>query len=114
MAFLQSGQGREPFLRAPVSVLSLIAAIVVAHIARMLATTAVSERMVAEYAFIPLRYSPRALDPGSWLDRAIPFVSYMFVHADVTHLAINCLWLLAFGAIVARRFGPWLFLLFFA
>ncbi len=41
------------------------------------------------------------------------FVSYMFLHADLTHLAINCLWLLAFGAIVARRLGSWKFLLFF-
>ena len=113
MAFLQSGQGREPFLRAPPVVLALIAAIVAAHAGRMLATTAVSERIIGEYAFIPLRYSAHALEPGGWLDRAIPFVSYMFIHADLTHLAINCLWLLAFGSIVARRFGTWPFLVFF-
>src|SRR6202012_293891 len=40
--------------------------------------------------------------------------TYMFLHNDYTHLAINCLWLLAFGPIVARRFGAGLFLLFFA
>ena len=113
MAFLQSGQGREPFLRAPPVVLSLIAAIVAAHVARMLTTTAMSERILGEYALIPLRYSTRALDPGNWFERAVPFVSYMFLHADLTHLAINCLWLLAFGSIVARRFGGWMFLLFF-
>ena len=113
MAFLQSGQGREPFLRAPRAVLTLIAAIVAAHVARMLTTTAVSERILGEYAFIPLRYSTHALDPGNWFERAVPFVSYMFLHADLTHLAINCLWLLAFGSIVARRFGTGLFLLFF-
>jgi len=27
------------------------------------------------------------------------------LHNDFTHLAINSLWLLAFGPIVARRFG---------
>ena len=43
----------------------------------------------------------------------MPFVSYMALHNDFTHLAINCLWLLAFGPIVARRFGGFLFLLFF-
>jgi membrane associated rhomboid family serine protease len=37
----------------------------------------------------------------------------MFLHADATHLTINCLWLLAFGTVVARRFRPALFLLFF-
>ena len=113
MAFLQSGQRREPFLKAPPAVLSLIAAIVAAHAARMLTTTAATERILGEYAIIPLRYSPHALEPGNWVDRAVPFVSYMFLHADLTHLAINCLWLLAFGSIVARRFGTWLFLLFF-
>jgi membrane associated rhomboid family serine protease len=37
----------------------------------------------------------------------------MALHSDVTHLVINCLWLLAFGPIVARRFGAVLFLVFF-
>ena len=113
MAFLQSGQGREPFLKAPVPVLSLIGAMVVAHVARMMMTTAASEHVLNEYAFIPLRYAPDALEPGNWIDRTIPFVSYMFLHADLAHLAINCLWLLAFGSVVARRFGSVAFLLFF-
>ncbi len=43
----------------------------------------------------------------------VPFVSYMALHSDVTHLVINCLFLFAFGPIVARRFGAVLFLLFF-
>jgi membrane associated rhomboid family serine protease len=60
-----------------------------------------------------LRYSPSALDPGSLFDRAVPFITYMFLHADWVHLAINCLWLLAFGSVVARRFRAALFLLFF-
>jgi membrane associated rhomboid family serine protease len=113
MAFLQSGHGREPFLKAPVSVLSLIGALVAAHVARMMMTTAAAEHVINEYALIPLRYSPDALDPGSVLDRAIPFVSYMFLHADLAHLGFNCLWLLAFGSVVARRFGTARFLLFF-
>ena len=37
----------------------------------------------------------------------------MGLHADLTHLAINSLWLLAFGPVVARRFGGALFLVFF-
>ena len=113
MAFLQSGHGREPFLKAPVSVLALIGALVAAHVARMAMVTAESERILNEYAFIPLRYSPDALEPGSWMERGVPFVSYMLLHADLGHLAINCLWLLAFGSVVARRFGTLMFLLFF-
>jgi len=37
----------------------------------------------------------------------------MFLHADFVHLGVNCVWLLAFGPIVARRYGTMLFLLFF-
>ena len=37
----------------------------------------------------------------------------MGLHSDPTHLIINCLWLLAFGPIVARRWGNVLFLIFF-
>lgn len=114
MAFLHTGQGREPFLRAPASVLVLIGALVAAHVARMLMTTAASERVVSEYALVPLRYVPHAQEPGTLIDRAIPFLGYMFIHADITHLAINCLWLLAFGSVVGRRFGTPLFLAFFA
>ena len=55
----------------------------------------------------------RMANPGTLWERAIPFVSYMALHGDITHLVINCLWLLAFGPIVARRFGAPLFLIFF-
>ena len=73
---------------------------------------------INQFAFIPARYSPaflsqHGIDPGSLFQRGLPFLSYMALHNDYTHLAINCLWLLAFGPIVARRFGPVLFLLFF-
>ncbi|HVU19264.1 MAG TPA: rhomboid family intramembrane serine protease [Rhizomicrobium sp.] len=113
MAFLQSSPAREPFLKAPASVITLIGILIAAHAARVLAPAALSEHWVTEYAFIPLRYSSHAADAGSVFDRAIPFVSYMFLHADATHVIINCLWLLAFGTIVARRFRPALFFLFF-
>ncbi len=113
MAFLQSGPAREPFLKAPASVLCLIVALVAAHVGRMLVPAALSDRIVIDYGFVPLRYAAGAVDPGTLVQRAVPFVSYMFLHADATHLAVNCLWLLAFGPVVARRFGATLFLLFF-
>jgi len=88
------------------------------HAARVLASDARSRELVMEYALVPARYSRAFLeshmaDPGTVWERAVPFVSYMGLHNDWTHLVINCLWLLAFGPIVARRFGGVLFLLFF-
>jgi len=122
MAFLQPQSPdpwiRQPVFRAPAVVVSLIAVLVVAHGARAMMPPHLSAEMINQFAFIPARYSPAFLaahnaDPGGWLAQAVPFVSYMALHNDITHLIINSLWLLAFGPIVARRFGGFLFLLFF-
>jgi len=122
MAFLQSQPSnpwtRQPIFRIPGVVLGLILVLVLAHVARVMAPGSLSGVMINRFAFIPARYSHTFLaahdvDPGSLIDRAVPFVSYMALHNDFTHLAINSLWLLAFGPIVARRFGAPLFLLFF-
>ena len=112
MAFLQSDMPREPFLRAPASVLLLIAALALAHIARIIAPAALSDEILNQYAFVPAQYGADG-DTRGFFASAVPFVSYMFLHGNFTHLVVNCSWLLAFGAVVARRFGPWLFLAFF-
>ncbi len=39
-------------------------------------------------------------------------ITYAFLHASWLHVGFNCLWLIAFGAAVARRFGTLRFLLF--
>jgi membrane associated rhomboid family serine protease len=122
MAFLQSAPPRQPIFRAPAVVLWLIAALAGLHALRLWLPSALAQDMVYEYALIPARYSHAfvvsqaglaASWPGTVLERAIPFVSYMGLHNDWTHLIINSLWLLAFGPVVARRQGALLFLLFF-
>ena len=122
MAFLQPQPSdpwtRQPIFRVPTVVVGLIVALAVAHGVRVLAPPSLSAELINDYAFFPARYSQAFLaahnvDPGGWLERAIPFVSYMGLHNDWTHLTINSLWLLAFGPIVARRLGALLFLLFF-
>lgn len=118
MAFLQSSSSRQPFFRAPASVLWLIGGLVLAHGARLLASPERQAAILNDYGFTPARYSAAFLashqiDPGSLGERLLPFVSYMALHNDWTHVGINCLWLFAFGPIVARRFGTMLFLLFF-
>jgi membrane associated rhomboid family serine protease len=119
MAFLQPHAPRQPIFRAPMVVLGMIALLVGAHVARTLVSPQQSLAWINQYAFIPARYSAQFLsqhgiDGGSLWERGIPFLTYMFLHNDYTHLAINSLWLLAFGPIVARRFGAVLFLIFFA
>ena len=41
------------------------------------------------------------------------FVTYMFAHADLTHLAVNMLGLFFFGTQVERSMGSWEFILFY-
>jgi len=98
-------------------VLLLIAALVAAHVARTMVPPAQSLAWINQFAFIPAHYSPALLSRQGILSGlflgGLPFLSYMAIHNDYTHLAINCLWLFAFGPIVARRFGAVLFLLFF-
>lgn len=113
MSFLQAGRSHEPMLRAPAAVLWLLGLLIAAHALRVLASAAVSDRIMIDYALIPARYAADAGEPGTLFEQVVPFFSYMFVHADWTHLGFNCLWLLAFGSVVARRFRAALFFLFF-
>jgi membrane associated rhomboid family serine protease len=118
MAFLVSAPPRQPIFRVPAVVLWLIGLLTALHLARLSRPEALADALVYEYGLYPLRYSrafleSRMANPGTLWERAIPFVSYMGVHGNWTHLLINCLFLLAFGPIVARRFGTVLFLVFF-
>lgn len=109
MAFLHPGPSRQPAFNVPPVVMVLIGIFVAVQALRALAPPALADHWVDIFALVPARL----LQPGPLWDKAVPFVSYMALHGDWTHLAINCLWLLAFGPIVARRFGAPLFLLFF-
>lgn len=119
MAFFHDMRpSREPFLIAPAIIFWLIGAIVVAHVARVLAPPPWPEFLLFEFSFIPARFSESAIATSGMPvpnlgGQVVPFVSYMFLHGDYTHLAMNCLWLLAFGPIVAKRLGTGKFLLFF-
>jgi len=117
MAYLHEPE-RQPALRVPAVVTGLILVLLVAHVARMMAPTLLSDAIISNYAFYPARYSHDFLvahnvAPQSFWDLAIPFVSHMFLHLNYTHVIINCVWLLPFGSIVARRFGSVTFILFF-
>ena len=110
MTFAGQSEPRQPFLRAPAVVIGLIIVLVGAHVARIYAFPGTSTAWIYNYGFVPARYShaylySHGLNPGNFLERALPFVTYMFLHANYTHVVINCVWLLAFGPIVAARFG---------
>ena len=58
MAFLVEGRPRQPFLRAPAVVVWLIAALVGAHVLRVLVFFRQSEALFLAYGFVP---GPRTL-----------------------------------------------------
>jgi membrane associated rhomboid family serine protease len=107
MAFLQSDPPREPFLHAPASVLWLIAAMVVIYLFQSLIP--LSDEALRPFELIPARYAVG----GTLFTLSVPLVSHMFLHGSTGHLLVNCLWLLAFGPVIARRYGKGLFFAFF-
>jgi membrane associated rhomboid family serine protease len=108
----------QPFLRLPVGVGILAALLIALYAALSFAPPALYEYVLVNYAFIPARYSPAFLaahnaDAGSLIGRALPFVTYIFLHGSWMHVIVNTVWLLAFGPVVSRRFGVLRFLAFF-
>src|ERR1700722_12974892 len=110
---------REPVFNIPPVVLGLAAGLCFIHVMVALVLPAEeSETLLELFAFEPLRYHATSeLDgplPGGVLADVWTFVTYAFLHVNLTHLAFNLIWLVAFGTPVARRFGTWRFLAFFA
>ena len=105
-------RGREPMFNLPGVVVALVAALVGIHLARMwLLSPEQDFGVILRFAFIPLRYS------GGYAVDAYAFIapfSYAFLHGGVGHLAVNTIWLAAFGAPLANRIGPLRFVLFWA
>jgi membrane associated rhomboid family serine protease len=102
---------KEPFFRAPKVVLILIALLVFIHLALQVAGLNWQRWSLYAFSFIPARISgdePFALIPGS---QVWSFLTYAFLHMDWSHLFSNCIWLLIFGSIVARRLHAFRFLL---
>jgi len=110
---------RERILNVPAVIVALVAIFGVVHaVFSLWLNEQQSNEALLLFAFIPARYDlnlplgeawPGGLGADIWT-----FVTYAFIHGDLNHLAFNAVWLLAFGSPVARRFGTWRFLAFFA
>ena len=132
---------REPILSIPVAVVALVAALLAIHAALTWTPVATQDAIYLDWGFIPGRFTislwpgrladllsqsnfdPRALDiarmwrattashPGL---KPWTLVSYALLHGSWTHVGLNCVWIVAFGPPLARRFGALRFYLFFA
>lgn len=102
--------GREPVLNLPGVVVALAAACIGLHLVRgWLLSDEQDFALILRFAFIPLRYT------GGYTVDAWFFTgpwSYAFLHGGIAHLAVNMIWLAAFGSPLANRIGAARFLLF--
>ena len=112
-------QRREPILNVPAVVVALLLVLALLHVVRVYLLSDEADRiLVWTLAFVPARYDGSILIdgvlPGGSGAEFWTFLTYGLLHADITHLGFNAVWLLAFASPVARRFGVGRFLLFFA
>lgn len=106
-----SGAENEPIFNIPNIILFALLVLVGIHVGR---ETLLSEQSdigwLLQTAFIPQRYIMDAGEQGmAYYTSAL---TYSFLHGDYMHLAINSLWLVAFGSVIAKRWGAVRFCLF--
>ncbi len=99
---------REPVFNLPGIIVAVIAFMVLVEAVRSYVISGeVDTWLMLQAAFIPARYGGPV--DGSWFWSP---VTYSLLHGGWTHLILNCVWLAAFGAVVARRIGTQRFVLF--
>jgi membrane associated rhomboid family serine protease len=110
---------REPVLNLPGALTVLVVVLVGIHLFKAILPPESEQWLIFTFGFVPARYDTSVLvdrfaEFGGEGAKVWGFVTYSFLHADLTHLAFNVLWLLPFGSAVARRFGAVRFFLFLA
>ncbi len=99
-----------PTINAPTIVLLLCAVLLVVHSVMQLVSDNFEHRVILTLAFLPQRFETLPelggqLLPGGQIARVTSFFSYALLHGSWTHLAMNMVWMLAFGSVAARRLG---------
>jgi len=98
-----------PAVNVPAVIVAFIGCFVLVQVVRGFLSPEGDYELVARLGFVPMRYwlpldAQHLLPGGLWAAMLGPF-THAFVHSGWLHLAINSLWLMAFGAPVARRLG---------
>src|SRR5947207_2927332 len=114
---LLSEAPREPILTLPGALTAYVLLLAAIHAGRMLLPYDIDDTVIQMFGFIPKRYDSTLLAinfPGGTGAKVWSFVTYSLLHANLSHIAFNVLWLLPFGSALARRFGAIRFFLFMA
>lgn len=103
---------REPVFNLPPVVQAVIGICVAVYLMQQYALNQTQQlTLLYDGAFIPVLYTGQY--GFDWFLFSRPF-TYAFLHGGFAHLAINMVWLAAFGSPLANRFGALRFALFFA
>jgi membrane associated rhomboid family serine protease len=106
----QAPPRREPVFNLPAVVIALIALCVIVDLVRLYVLDEDQNFLLIVYAaFIPIRYSGQF--PLDLFSFTTP-ITYSLLHGSLPHLAINMIWLAAFGSPLANRLGAARFVLF--
>jgi membrane associated rhomboid family serine protease len=107
---------REPILTLPGALTAYVLLLALIHL-RVLLPPELENWTIDVFGFIPKRYDSTllAIDfPGGTGAKIWTFVTYSLLHANLSHIGFNVLWLLPFGSALARRFGAVRFFVFMA
>jgi membrane associated rhomboid family serine protease len=100
----------EPLFNVPGIVLAIIGiCVLVLAGEELLLTNEEDIAFLYSFGFVPARYDRSIAAVGSFPGGQgadiWTFVTYAFIHGDISHLGMNSVWFLPFGSAVARRFG---------
>jgi membrane associated rhomboid family serine protease len=87
---------REPILTLPGALTAYIALLAIIHGVRALLPLDLDDLVLGMFAFIPKRYDQTLLAmpfPGGTGAKIWTFVSYSLLHANLSHIGFNVLWL---------------------
>jgi membrane associated rhomboid family serine protease len=107
---------REPILTLPGTLTAYVLLLAAIHL-HVLLPPDLEYWTIEVFGFIPKRYDSTLLAitfPGGTGAKVWTFVTYSLLHANLSHIGFNVLWLLPFGSALARRFGAIRFFSFMA
>ncbi|MBZ9655663.1 rhomboid family intramembrane serine protease [Phyllobacterium lublinensis] len=97
--------GGEPVFNIPGVILAIMAICgIVFVLEAYILNDQQSSTFLWNFAFIPARFSEYGgfYSPAAWLTT----ITYSLMHGSVAHIALNMIWLAAFGSPLAARVGP--------
>ena len=111
----QEQSEKQPILRAPPVVLILLAVLLGFHLLSVFGGNALRIELIVALGLFPARFFAEGLGglPGGWVQGAVNLFSHSLLHGSWPHVILNGVWLLAFGAPVAKRLGPRKFVFLF-